>query len=144
MKRFGLDRLFVLAIACAAITFYSSQASSQVHPPASAKRASAAAAPHVVKMVGDQLTFDPPKLEIRRGQTVEWQNQSNQLHNVVDDAAKATNKADVSLPATAKPFDSGFLKPGQNFSQRFTVRGTYHYVCTLHEIQGMKGEIVVK
>ncbi len=103
-----------------------------------------AAAPAIVKMVGDQLTFDPPKLVIRRGQTVEWQNQSNQLHNIVDDAAKATNKADVGMPAGATPFDSGLLKPGQNYSHRFTTRGTYRYVCTLHEVQGMKGEIVVK
>jgi plastocyanin len=90
------------------------------------------------------LTFNPPKLVIRRGQTVEWQNQSNQLHNVVDDATKATNKADVRLPAGVPPFGSGLLRPGQNYSHRFTVRGTYRYVCTLHEAQGMKFEIVVK
>ncbi len=140
----GLRRAALLAIVCAAVALYASQASGQGRGRSTAKRAAATTTPTIVKMVGDQLTFDPPKLEIRRGQTVEWQNQSNQLHNVVDDAAKATNKADVSLPATAKPFESGFLKPGQNFSQRFTARGTYHYVCTLHEIQGMKGEIVVK
>ncbi len=103
-----------------------------------------AAAPVRVKMAGDQLTFDPPRVVIRRGQTVEWQNQGNQLHNIVDDAAKATNKADVAAPDGAAPFDSGLLKPGQNYSHRFTVRGTYRYVCTLHEVQGMKGEIVVK
>ncbi len=103
-----------------------------------------AATPVTVKMVGDQLTFDPPRVVVRRGQTVEWRNQGNQIHNILDDAAKATNKADVGAPAGATPFDSGLLKPGQNYSHRFTVRGTYRYVCTLHEAQGMKGEIVVK
>ncbi len=143
--RFGWRRGTVLAIlcACAVMALYVSRASAQ-EPHATAKRAAAASTPAVVKMVGDQLTFDPPRIVIRRGQSVEWQNQSNQLHNVVDDATKATNKADVGLPGGAKPFASEFLKPGDKFTQRFTVRGVYRYVCTLHEVQGMKGEIVVK
>ncbi len=98
----------------------------------------------VVKTTGDQLTFEPAKVEIRRGQSVEWQNLSNQLHTVTADPAKATNKADVVLPKGAPVFDSGFMKPNENFLHRFTVPGTYRYVCTLHEAQGMIGEVVVK
>lgn len=138
--RVDLGRVAVAAFACAVIALCASLASGQGRSSTTAK----AANPTVVKMVGDELTFGPPRLVIRRGQTVEWQNQSNQLHNIVDDAAKATSKTDVGLPGGAKPFGSGFLKPGGTFSQRFTVRGTYRYVCTLHEVQGMKGEIVVK
>ena len=66
------------------------------------------------------------------------------MHNVVDDAAQAVNAADVSLPAGVKPFDSGYLQPGQTYQRTFTIPGVYRYVCTLHETGGMKGVIVVR
>ncbi len=119
-------------------------AESSRHARPATKAKAQAHAPVVVKMVGDQLTFDPPRIVIRRGQAVEWQNGSRQVHNIVDDASKALKKEDVSEPPGATAFDSGFLNPGQNYTHRFTVRGTYRYVCTLHEPQGMKGEIVVR
>ncbi len=98
-----------------------------------------------VKMVGDNLTFDPPTVTIRRGQTVEWQNNSRGLiHTVTTDPQKVENKADVQLPAGAQPFDSGYMKPGDTYKHRFTVRGTYKYVCVTHEVQHMSGEVVVK
>jgi plastocyanin len=137
----GPTRIAVAVAICLGMGLYAADAPGQGRGSAARRTAGPAV---VVKMVGDQLVFNPPSVVIRRGQTVEWQDQSNQLHNIVDDAAKATNKADVALPKGASPFDSGFLKPGQSYSHRFTVRGTYRYVCTLHEVQGMKGEIVVK
>ncbi len=136
--RIGLIRVAAVAAICFGVGMYQAAAAPPRH--ASKKQAE----PVVVKTVGDQLTFDPPRIVIRRGQTVEWENQSRQVHDVVDDASKALNKADVGLPAGATPFDSGYVNPGQNYTHRFTVRGTYHYVCSLHEAQGMKGEIVVK
>ena len=66
------------------------------------------------------------------------------VHNVVDDTSKALDKADVALPVSARPFDSGYLQPGQDFARLFTQPGTYRYVCTLHEGNGMKGIVVVK
>ncbi len=102
-------------------------------------------APVVVKMYGDNLTFDPPLVTVRRGQTVEWQNLSRgMIHTVTADPAKADNKADVGLPPQAKPFDSGYMKPGDSFRHTFTVRGTYRYVCVTHEAQRMVGQVVVK
>ena len=139
--RIGLTRVAVAVAICLGMALHAVDASSQGRRSVPQRQATNAV---VVKMAGDQLVFNPPSIVIRRGQTVEWRDQSNQLHNIVDDAAKATNKADVELPKGAAPFDSGFLKPGQGYSHRFTVRGTYRYVCTLHEVQGMKGEIVVK
>jgi plastocyanin len=143
--RIGLTPLALIVALCGPVAASTAEAARPVHrSTAQAKAQPKAGAPAVIKTVGDQLTFDPPRLVIRRGQTVQWQNQSRQVHNIVDDPAKVTNKADVSAPASAPVFDSGFLNPGQNYSHRFTVRGTYRYVCTLHEPQGMKGEIVVK
>ena len=69
---------------------------------------------------------------------------SNAIHNVVDDGAKALDKTDVALPVSGKPFDSGYLQPGQTFTRVFTQTSTYRYVCTLHEGNGMKGVIVVR
>ncbi|MGA8505841.1 MAG: plastocyanin/azurin family copper-binding protein, partial [Candidatus Sulfotelmatobacter sp.] len=63
---------------------------------------------------------------------------------VVDDASKALSVADVKLPSSVQPFDSGFLQPGQTFSRVFTVPGVYRYVCTLHEANGMKGVVIVR
>ena len=113
-------------------------------PPRAQRSSAKRPAAVVVKTIGNELTFVPATVVIKQGETVEWQNLSTQLHTVTADALKATSKADVVLPKGAAPFDSGYMKPGQNYTHRFTVRGTYRYVCTLHEVQGMKGEIVVK
>lgn len=65
-------------------------------------------------------------------------------HNVVDDASQAIVASNVSLPAAAKPFASSLLQAGKTFSHRFDVPGTCRYICTLHELNGMKGAIVVR
>ena len=90
------------------------------------------------------LGFVPAKIVVKVGQKVTWKDSSDVIHNVVDDAGKATNIADVHVPAGGKPFDSGMLQPGQTFARVFTTPGVYHYVCTLHENNGMKGVVVVK
>ncbi len=136
MKTLELTRLAAMVL-CVSSTVYGTAMAGGIAPKRQAR-------PAVVKMVADQLTFDPPTLIIKKGQSVEWQNQSRQVHNILDDPSKAQNKADAGLPAGAQPFDSGYVNPGQNYTHRFTVRGTYRYVCTLHEPQGMKGTIVVK
>lgn len=112
-------------------------------PTAEAKRV-AGTAPVVVEMKGEELKFFPPKVTIRPGQTVEWVNSSKEVHDVVASTSKVGDKADVQLPAGAEPFDSGFLQPGKSFKHTFTKPGVYRYVCTLHEVQHMVGEIVVR
>ena len=80
----------------------------------------------------------------RGADTVERRNVGNQLHYVTTDPAATLKKADVSNPPGAKPFDSGFLKPGESFSQTFPVPGTYRYTCAVHEVKAMNGEIIVQ
>ncbi len=130
----------LLVGACFVLAFYSTQVSAANRRSADKPSGDIA----VVTMNGDDLTFDPPTITVKRGQTVQWENLSHQEHTVTFDPAKAVNKADVELPNGASPFESGYMSTGQNFSHRFTVPGTYHYVCILHEVQGMKGEVVVK
>ena len=90
------------------------------------------------------MAFMPPKIVIKVGQKVTWKDSSEVIHNVVDDAGKAINQADVHVPEGGKAFDSGLMQPGQTFARVFTAPGVYHYVCTLHEANGMKGVVVVK
>ncbi len=90
------------------------------------------------------MGFVPPAITVNVGTKVVWKNSSQVIHNVVDDASKALSRVDVSLPSGVRPFDSGFLQPGQSFSRIFGEPGIYHYVCTLHEGSGMKGVVIVR
>lgn len=92
----------------------------------------------------DGMSFLPATITVNAGQRVVWKNSSMAVHNVVDDASKATSVIDVKLPSGVQPFDSGFLQPGQTYSRVFTVPGIYRYVCTLHEGNGMKGVVIVR
>jgi len=98
----------------------------------------------VVDMTGSLLVFEPAVIEIKAGQTVVWKNSSREVHTVTADPSQATNPEDVELPHGAQRFDSGFLNPTQNYEHTFRTPGTYRYVCTLHEVQRMVGQIIVK
>lgn len=106
--------------------------------------ASASTPPIVVKMIDMPATYQPAKLTIKVGETVEWKNVGNSVHHASSDPSTAVNPAEVSNPPGAKPFDSGFLQPGQTFTYTFTVPGTYKYICAPHETSRMLGEVTVK
>ena len=108
------------------------------------RNATASAPPVVVKMVDMPASYQPAILSIKVGDTVEWKNVGNSIHHASSDPSSAINPGDVSNPPGAKPFDSGFLQPGQSFTYTFTVQGKYKYVCAPHETSGMSGEVVVK
>lgn len=114
--------------------------------PVSASSAAAGRIPPavVVNMTDELLVFEPGTIEIKAGQTVMWKNSSREVHTVTADPGKATNAQDVELPKGAKRFDSGYLNPNQSYEHTFRTPGTYHYVCTLHEVQHMIGQIIVK
>lgn len=97
----------------------------------------------VVKMTDKPPMFKPLKVTVKVGQTVEWVNNAETLHSVTTDADSAQKPSDVSSPPGAKPFDSGFMKPGATFDYTFTVPGTYKYLCLPHEKDGMVGVVVV-
>jgi plastocyanin len=99
----------------------------------------------VVDMTGELLVFEPAVIEIRAGQTVTWKNSSGrEVHTVTADPRQAASAEDVQLPTGAQPFDSGYMNPGQTYQHTFRKPGTYRYVCTLHEVQRMIGQVVVK
>lgn len=96
----------------------------------------------VVKMSGED--FQPDKVTISAGQTVEWVNSGGDPHTVTFEPDKALVQADATLPKNAQPFDSGTISAGMSFSHAFKTPGTYRYFCTLHEGNGMVGEVIVK
>src|SRR6516165_11720969 len=98
----------------------------------------------VVQMLDAPPSFQPARTTIKVGDTVEWKNVGAQLHHVTTDPSAALKKDDVTNPPGAKPFDSGFLKPGESFRETFSVPGTYRYTCAVHEAKGMNGEVVVE
>lgn len=100
-------------------------------------------APIAVVDMTNSLRFTPDALRIPRGGTVEWRNRSAMPHTVTADPNKAAQRHDVELPKGAEAFDSGTILPGSTYRHTFTVPGRYRYVCLLHELAGMRGEVEV-
>lgn len=110
-----------------------------IHAPIAAAQPAA-----TVTMTDSPAAFIPKDVTVKVGDTVEWKNTAKTPHTATFDATNATNKSEVSLPSGVKPFDSGFMFPGKTFDYKFTVPGTYKYVCLPHEPDGMVGEVIVK
>jgi plastocyanin len=87
--------------------------------------------------------FVPATVNIAVGDTVKWTNPGIITHTVTCDPAQAATPANVALPAGVAPFDSGNMEEEATFSHTFTVKGTYKYVCKMHEAMGMVGTVVV-
>ena len=109
--------------------------------PASPARAAGQAV--VVTMTDTPPRYVPEKLTVMVGTTVEFMNTGQVIHDVTTDPSVAQDKSDVSIPPDAKPFDSGFIPPGQSWSYTFTVPGRYRYACVPHEQDRMVGEVLV-
>lgn len=73
------------------------------------------------------FAFSPRSVTIRVGDSMTW-----------------TNRDSVAHSATARngSFDTGLLDEGASRSVRFTVAGTYRYLCTPHP--DMTGTVVVR
>ncbi len=92
--------------------------------------------------VGSSVSFDPIGLYFARvGQTVRWHCVAG-VHTVTA-YHPANDHHSLRIPSDAKPWDSGFLQPGQTFEYKFTVPGVYDYYCMPHEMGGMVGRIIV-
>jgi amicyanin len=85
--------------------------------------------PSAIHVTIRNFAFEPAKMTIPAGKTVEWTNE-----DAVPHTATATSPA--------KAFDSGNLNQGQSFSFTFAKAGTYDYYCIYHPY--MKGTIVVE
>jgi plastocyanin len=91
----------------------------------SASSSAKARAPGIVKVVIHNMKFNPPTVEVKRGNAVEWQN---------DDLTPHT--------ATSASFDSASIEPDKSWSYTFTEPDNVSYACTFHP--EMKGTIIVR
>ncbi|HLU48158.1 MAG TPA: plastocyanin/azurin family copper-binding protein, partial [Planctomycetota bacterium] len=107
-------------------------------------RADAATAEASVVRMTNGREFDPKVITIRVGETIRWENPSQDVHTVTADPALAIFPEDVLLPEGVEPFDSGEIKPGGTWERTFDVPGRYRYFCIPHEQAGMTGEIIVE
>lgn len=78
--------------------------------------------------IDDAMTFQPATLEVDRGTTITWRNDSSVAHSVMGEALTFD--------------DSSLIDPGQSYSATFNTPGTYRYICAPHPF--MEGTIVVE
>ena len=85
-----------------------------------------AAPPAESRITIDNFTFKPDVITIPRGTRVEWENEDDIPHNLVETRGK---------------FNSPALDTDDKYAFTFDVPGTYEYFCGLHP--HMKGKVVV-
>ena len=129
MKRLSAVALPLLLVALAGCGSSSSSSSSSSSAASSTPAASTtAAAGAVVPVVMQNISFNPPSIHAKVGQTVKWTNMDSPPHNVTY----------VSGPQfTSSPTFTN----GGTFTLKLTKAGTIAYRCTIHP--GMNGTIVV-
>lgn len=77
--------------------------------------------------------FSSKTVNISSGDKVVWRWKGFDDHNV----------RFRSAPSGVKRPKGSTTKASGRFARTFSKRGTYRYVCTLHEDSGMKGRVVV-
>ena len=104
--------------------------------------------PARVSMAGVQ--FDPERVSVPVGGTVEWVNEGNVDHTVTayedrlpPGAAYFASGGFESEAATREDLAAGFLAPGETYAHTFETAGEHHYYCIPHEASGMTGVVVV-
>ncbi|MEH2353282.1 MULTISPECIES: plastocyanin [unclassified Nostoc] len=108
---------------------------------------SASAETYKVKLGSDKgmLAFEPKKLTIKAGDTIEWVNNKVPPHNVVFDNAKnPTKSADLAKSLSHKKL---LMSPGQKETTTFAAdapAGDYTFYCEPHRGAGMVGTITVE
>ncbi len=108
---------------------------------------SASAETYSVKLGSDKgmLAFEPKKLTIKPGDTIEWVNNKVPPHNVVFDAAKNPTK-DAAL-AKSLSHKNLLMSAGQKETTTFPAdapAGDYTFYCEPHRGAGMVGTITVE
>jgi plastocyanin len=98
----------------------------------------------IVEMNDEDPEYEPSSIVITAGQTVEWHNNGQVSHSVVDDAKRAAKPDDALIPTGVPAFNSGNVMPGGIYKHTFTMPGHYRYFCMSHELDGMVGEVIVR
>ncbi|MFB6284000.1 MAG: plastocyanin/azurin family copper-binding protein [Halobacteria archaeon] len=106
-------------------------------------------ADRVVEM--DDNSFDPRKVEVKVGDTVEWRNESEFGHTVTcygdkvpDQDAYFASGGFGSEEEARNHIQEGLIEPGNSYRHRFDTPGKYRYFCIPHEASDMTGTVVVR
>merc|ERR1712157_606797 len=100
------------------------------------------AATTTVKMGADSglLVFEPAKVTVCKGDTVQWINNKAGPHNVVfdeDNIPSGVDQEKISM-------DDQLGEPGDTFEMKFDTPGTYGYYCEPHRGAGMQATLIVQ
>jgi plastocyanin len=131
LRRFGLAVLTILLVV-SSFAFFTPSASAETYQ---------------VKLGTDkgQLAFEPKKITVKAGDTIEWVNNKVPPHNVVFDAA--LNPAKSADLAKALSHKNLLMNPGQKQTTTFAAdapAGEYTFYCEPHRGAGMVGKVVVE
>lgn len=73
---------------------------------------------HHIKLFDSSPGYDVPHLTIKQGDIVVWTNVGEIEHTVTADNGE---------------FNSGILKPGENYTVKFDNKGDFYYSCMFHK-----------
>ena len=105
----------------------------------------ASAETYTIKLGTDRglLQFQPKKLTVKAGDTIEWKNNKVPPHNVVFDAKKnPTKNAALAKSLSHKKL---LMSPGQKVTTVIpadATPGSYTFYCEPHRGAGMVGKII--
>jgi plastocyanin len=108
---------------------------------------SASAETYQIKLGSDKgmLAFEPKKLTVKPGDTIEWVNNKVPPHNVVFDAAlNPAKSADLAKSLSHKQM---LMSPGQKVTTTIPAdapAGDYTFYCEPHRGAGMVGKLTVE
>ncbi|MDP5017863.1 plastocyanin [Anabaena sp. UHCC 0187] len=107
----------------------------------------ASADTYTIKLGSDKgmLAFEPKKLTVKAGDTIQWKNNKVPPHNVVFDPAK--NPAKDAVLAKSLSHKKLLMSPGQTETTVIPVDaapGSYTFYCEPHRGAGMVGQIIVE
>ena len=107
----------------------------------------ASAETYTIKLGTDRglLQFQPKKLTVKAGDTIEWKNNKVPPHNVVFDAKKnPTKNAALAKSLSHKKL---LISPGQKVTTVIpadATPGSYTFYCEPHRGAGMVGKLIVE
>ena len=107
----------------------------------------ASAETYTIKLGTDRglLQFQPKKLTVKAGDTIEWKNNKVPPHNVVFDAKKnPTKNAALAKSLSHKKL---LMSPGQKVTTVIpadATPGSYTFYCEPHRGAGMVGKLIVE
>jgi plastocyanin len=85
--------------------------------------------------------FVPDVAHVQPGSTILFRVHEG-VHTVT--AYHPDNRRPLQIPEDAKPFDSGLLQAGEEWTLTLTVPGEYNYFCRPHERMGHTGRILIE